>query len=78
MSADTSGPIHTVGTGETLFSLGRKYGVSPFAIADANGLPNNAQLTMGQKVRIPAGATAAKKAPQPRSRPLKRLHPKQM
>jgi murein DD-endopeptidase MepM/ murein hydrolase activator NlpD len=63
---DGTGETHTVGNGETLFSLGRKYGVSPFAIADANGLPNNAQLAMGQKVRIPAGGTAAKaKAPAP-------------
>ena len=44
-------------SGETLFSLGRKYGISPFAIADANGLPNDAQLAMGQRVRIPAGGT---------------------
>jgi murein DD-endopeptidase MepM/ murein hydrolase activator NlpD len=54
---DGTGATHTVGSGETLFSLGRKFGVSPFAIADANGLPNDAQLAMGQKVRIPAGGT---------------------
>ena len=52
-----SGATHTVASGETLFSLGRKYGISPFAIADANGLPNDAQLAMGQRVRIPAGGT---------------------
>jgi murein DD-endopeptidase MepM/ murein hydrolase activator NlpD len=55
---DGTGATHTVASGETLFSLGRKFGVSPFAIADANGLPNNAQLAMGQKVRIPAGGTS--------------------
>ena len=61
---DGAGETHTVGSGETLFSLGRKYGVSPFAIADANGLPSNAQLAMGQKVRIPAsGTTRTAKAP---------------
>lgn len=54
-----SGATHTVASGETLFSLGRKYGVSPFAIADANGLPNDTQLAMGQKVRIPAGGSAS-------------------
>ena len=59
-----------MGTGETLFSLGRKYGVSPFAIADANGLPNNAQLTMGQKVRIPAGGTPPPRAQGAGSRSL--------
>ena len=46
---------HRVNSGETLFSLGRKYGVSPYAIADANGLPHNAQLALGQQVRIPGG-----------------------
>ena len=48
-----TGETHTVASGETLFSLGRKYGVSPYAIADANGLPHNAQLTLGQKVQDP-------------------------
>ncbi|WP_421694619.1 peptidoglycan DD-metalloendopeptidase family protein [Aestuariivirga sp.] len=54
-----SGELHTVATGETLFSLGRKFGLSPYAIADANGLPHTAQLTQGQKVRIPAGSSEA-------------------
>ncbi|WP_395686558.1 peptidoglycan DD-metalloendopeptidase family protein [Aestuariivirga sp.] len=53
-----AGGAHTVTPGETLFSLGRAYGVSPFAIADANGLPHNAQLTIGQKVTIPTGGAA--------------------
>jgi murein DD-endopeptidase MepM/ murein hydrolase activator NlpD len=57
VSDDGSGATHTVANGETLFSLGRKYGLSPFAIAEANGLPRDAQLTTGQKVRIPSGAT---------------------
>jgi murein DD-endopeptidase MepM/ murein hydrolase activator NlpD len=64
-----SGEMHVVAGGETLFSLGRKFGVSPFAIADANGLPHDARLTAGQKVRIPAGgaggAPAVAKAPAP-------------
>jgi murein DD-endopeptidase MepM/ murein hydrolase activator NlpD len=57
-----SGETHTVASGETLFSLGRKFGVSPFSIADANGLPNNAQLAVGQRVRIPAGGSTARAA----------------
>jgi murein DD-endopeptidase MepM/ murein hydrolase activator NlpD len=47
------GAVHTVGSGETLYSLGRKYGVSPFSIADANGLDKDKQLSLGQKVKIP-------------------------
>lgn len=50
-----SGPrTHTVAAGETLFSLGRKYGVNPFTIAAHNGLPRNARLNTGQVLRIPA------------------------
>jgi murein DD-endopeptidase MepM/ murein hydrolase activator NlpD len=49
------GMTHTVGNGETLYSLGRKYGVSPFVIADANGLSATDGLTLGQKVKIPGG-----------------------
>lgn len=67
VSGNASGATHTVASGETLFSLGRKFGVSPFAIADANGLPNDAQLGIGQKVRIPAGgATHTAKAAAPK------------
>lgn len=66
-----SGEMHTVAGGETLFSLGRKYGVSPYAIADANGLPHDAQLAAGQKVKIPAGgagtAPAVAKAAAPKA-----------
>ena len=49
---------HTVAAGETLFSLGRKYGVSPYAIADANGLPHNTSLSVGQRIRLPSGSSA--------------------
>lgn len=46
---------HTVRSGETLFSLGRKYGVSPYAIADLNGLSNDQSLNVGQSLRVPGG-----------------------
>ena len=41
--------------GETLFSLGRKYGVSPYAIADLNGLSHDESLNVGQSLRVPGG-----------------------
>ena len=44
---------HKVAPGETLFALGRKYGVNPYRIASYNGLPRNVQLRVGQVVRIP-------------------------
>jgi murein DD-endopeptidase MepM/ murein hydrolase activator NlpD len=50
--------VHRVESGETLFSLGRSYGVHPYKIADLNSLSHNASLTVGQKIRIPAGKTA--------------------
>jgi murein DD-endopeptidase MepM/ murein hydrolase activator NlpD len=53
------GALHTVASGETLYSLGRQYGVSPFAIAEANGLDKSKQLALGQQVRIP-GAKSQK------------------
>ncbi len=48
--------IHRVAPGETLFSLGRRYGVNPYRIAAYNGLPRNVQLKVGQVVRIPASS----------------------
>jgi murein DD-endopeptidase MepM/ murein hydrolase activator NlpD len=47
--------IHSVQSGDTLFSLGRRYKLHPYAIADLNGLSHNASLRLGQKVRIPSG-----------------------
>ena len=48
--------IHTVRPGETLYSLGRKYGVHPYEIADLNDLPNDVSLNIGQRVRVPGAA----------------------
>ncbi len=45
---------HRVQPGETIYALGRKYGVHPKRIAAANGLAPNALLKVGQMVRIPA------------------------
>ena len=50
---------HTVAGGETLFSLGRTYGVSPYAIADLNGLPHDQSLNVGQQLRMPSGTRKA-------------------
>ncbi|MFO0990797.1 MAG: LysM peptidoglycan-binding domain-containing M23 family metallopeptidase [Hyphomicrobiales bacterium] len=51
-----AGSSHTVRAGETLFSLGRQYNISPYAIADANGLSRSATLRSGQIVTIPGQA----------------------
>jgi len=44
---------HQVRWGETLFSIGRMYGVNPYAIAAANGLPNPNYIQGGQWLYIP-------------------------
>jgi murein DD-endopeptidase MepM/ murein hydrolase activator NlpD len=54
-----SGGMHTVRAGETLYSLGRTYGVHPFTIARVNGLSNNGALRQGQTLRIPKGGSGA-------------------
>jgi LysM repeat protein len=46
---------HWVARGETLFSIGRRYNVSPYAIASANGLANPNCIYVGQHLYVPAG-----------------------
>lgn len=46
---------HRVVRDETLFSIGRHYNVSPWAIAEANKLPNWNRIYAGQQLYIPAG-----------------------
>lgn len=45
---------HVVQKGETLYCIGRGYGVVPSAIAEANGLSAFAFLSLGQVLKIPA------------------------
>ena len=45
---------HRVEAGETLTSIGKKYHVTPAAIAAANNLERNAALDAGEKLIIPA------------------------
>jgi len=48
-----NGTSHTVAYGETLSSIGYKYGVSAWAIASANGLYNIDYIYAGQTLYIP-------------------------
>lgn len=63
----TAGETHEVASGDTLFSLGRKYGISPYSIADANGLSHSATLSLGQKVKIPGSSSGKIAALAPKS-----------
>jgi hypothetical protein len=44
---------HVVRPGETLFAIGRLYGVNPYAIASMNGLPNPDYIRIGQVLYVP-------------------------
>ena len=46
---------HVVRPGETVFSIGRLYGVNPWTISAANGLPNANRIYAGQRLYIPGG-----------------------
>src|SRR5690606_31650056 len=57
-AANAAGGAHTVKPGETLYSLGRAYGVSPSQIASANGFSMDHQLRVGESVRIPGAGSS--------------------
>ena len=49
------GCYYTVQYGDTLYSIGRRFGVYPYYIAEANGLYNPHQIYAGQVLYIPSG-----------------------
>jgi LysM repeat protein len=63
-AASTGNTVHIVQRGEYLTSIGRQYGVSATAIAQANGLANPNLVFVGQRLIIPSGdASSAAAAP---------------
>lgn len=60
-AAEAQPPVgqHHIQFGDTLYSLGRAYGVEPAAIAAANGLGPLAWLAVGQTLIIPAAPWAS-------------------
>jgi spore germination protein len=56
LAAGGSGRWHLVRWGETLYSIGRMYGVSYLAIAQANGIRNPSRIYAGTWLLIPYGA----------------------
>ncbi len=60
----TGARMHRVQPGETLYSLSRKYGVKPMAIAEQNAMSAPYMLKTGQNIRISGGnRTVAKLSP---------------
>lgn len=45
--------VYTVQAGDTLFRIGQAYGLSWTQIAEANGIVNPNQITVGQQLKIP-------------------------
>jgi lipoprotein-anchoring transpeptidase ErfK/SrfK len=58
----TSSQAHTVKPGETLFAIATRYGVTVWALTQANDIGNPSTLYAGQVLTIPSGGT-----PPPRS-----------
>lgn len=76
---------YRVRAGDTLFSIGRQFQVSPQALADANGMTFQSILRNGQTLRIPGGreeaptrmARAEPERPRPdRTEPLSEANPR--
>jgi LysM repeat protein len=58
-----SGTSHTVKSGEWLFSIARQYGVSPYTLAQVNGIGAPYTIRPGQVLVIPSGGTAPAPGP---------------
>lgn len=56
---------HTVAWGETLYSIARAYGVSPQALANANGITINDWVYAGTRLNVPASTTPTAPATTP-------------
>jgi LysM repeat protein len=57
--------VHTVGAGDTLTSIGKRYGVSVAALVQGNGLRDPDHIVVGAKLKIPGTAAAAPANPAP-------------
>jgi LysM repeat protein len=46
--------FYTVRSGDTLYSIASRHGISVAALAELNGLRNRHRLSIGQRLRLPA------------------------
>ena len=69
-----SGNTHVVAPGETIYSLARRYRLTPMAIAKANNVGLGHQLRIGERVVIPGSGAAPRIAtPAPLAQPAPRV-----
>ena len=59
------GGSHVVQRGDTVYSIARRYSVTPAAVQAANQLASPDQIVVGQRLAIPGGATASSSTPGP-------------
>ena len=50
--------VYEVASGDTLYGISRRFGVTPAALGRANGLATPWVIHPGQRLRIPGGATS--------------------
>lgn len=55
----TSTTVYTVQPGDTLYSVARRYGVDPKAVARENGMTNPNQLRVGQRIRLSVNSSSS-------------------
>jgi LysM repeat protein len=60
-----SGQTYTVQRGDTLSAIALRFGVSVWALAQANSINNPALIYVGQVLRIPSGGNPAPPSPSP-------------
>jgi LysM repeat protein len=58
---DTTETYHTVSTGDTLYSISRRYGLTVEQLRKSNQLPEGATIYEGQKLIIVSKAAASRK-----------------
>lgn len=61
--ARADSPTHVVAYGETLYSIARKYGITPQALANANGISAQSWVYAGQRLQIPIASDNTNNAP---------------
>ena len=54
-SGSATGGVHVLASGETLYAVARKYGVSVGELQATNNIDNPGRIRVGQKLRIPGG-----------------------
>ena len=66
----SSGGTYTVASGDTLYGIARRTGVSVATLKQANALPADGSIRIGQKLSIPGATTVAAAAPIKTAQPV--------